>query len=133
MEVWLHPNDHEQHRFDNRALPLPQRLSGFIDTGAQVTCISTGVVQSLRLEPVSDAQLYTADRGRPTKAYAVTVHVGWNAHSPPDPIPLIVYGASPSGVDLLIGLDVIRRGRLNLDGPKGMYELFLPRSVPAPQ
>ena len=129
VEVWLHPNDHEQYRFENRALPLPQRISGFIDTGAQVTCISTGLVQSLSLEPVADAQLYTADGDRATKAYAVTAHVGWNAPSPPDPIPLVVYAASPSGVDMLIGLDVIRHGRLILNGPLGEYELFLPRTA----
>ena len=92
-----------------------------------MTCISTGLVQSLRLEPVGDAQLYTADGDCPTKAYAVTVQVGWQLHLPPSPIPLVVYRAAPAGVDVLVGLDVLRYGRLTLDGPKGEYELLLPR------
>lgn len=104
---------------------------GLIDTAAQVTCISTGLVQGLRLEPVGDAQLYTADDDRPTptNVYAVTIQVGWQLRSPPNPIPLVVYRAAPAGVDVLVGLDVLRNGKLILDGPKGEYELFLPRTA----
>ena len=100
-----------------------------IDTAAQVTCISRGLVQSLRIEPVFDARLYTADGNRSTEAYAVTIHMGWQLDLPPDPMPLIVYRAAPAGVDVLIGLDVLRQGRLILDGPSGEYELFLPRTA----
>lgn len=95
-----------------------------------MTCISKGLVQGLRIEPVFDAQLNTADGGRPTEAYAVTLHLGWQLDLPPDPMPLIVYRAAPAGVDVLVGLDVLRRGRLILDGPRSEYELFLPRTRP---
>ena len=88
-------------------------------------------MQGLRLEPVGDAQLYTAGDGSPTptKAYAVTIQVGWQSRLPPNPIPLVVYGAAPAGVDVLLGLDVLRHGKLTVDGPKGEYELLLPRTV----
>ena len=86
-------------------------------------------MQSLGIEPVRDAQLDTAGGDLASEAYAVRVHLGWQQDLPPDPIPLIVYRAELDGVDVLVGLDVIRHGKLVVDGLKGEYELLLPRTV----
>jgi len=57
------------------------------------------------------------------------LHLGYRSDNPPDPIRVTAYDANVTGAEVLVGLDVLRRGRLILDGPKGEYDLFLPRGV----
>ncbi len=62
--------------------------------------------------------------------YSVTLQLAWRQDRPPDPISVHVLGTSQVlGAEILIGLDVLRLGRLVLFGPDSRYELFLPRST----
>ena len=83
---------------------------------------------------VDRAKLRTALTEQSVGVYFVTLLLGWRKDQPPDPISVRAL-APPKvlGAEVLIGLDVLRHGRLAVDGPKGVYELFLPQSVPSPQ
>ena len=41
----------------------------------------------------------------------------------------MAYDANLTDAEVLVGLDVLRLGRLMLNGPSGEYELFLPRAA----
>ena len=129
VEVGLHPSDLERYRRDGRMVPLPYRTRGIIDTAAQDTCISTSTALTLRLDPVRDALLHTASGKKRSAVYHVTVHLGWDQECPPDPVSVFAHEASVAGAEVLIGLDVLRLGKLIVDGPNARYELLLHRGA----
>lgn len=110
-------------------VPLPYRTQGIVDTAAQDTCISMSIADTLRLDPVRYVPLHTASGKKRSAVYHLTVQLGWSDDNPPDPIPVFAHEAVVTGAEMLVGLDVLRKGRLVLDGPNGDYELFLPRGV----
>lgn len=108
--------------------PDPVRTQGLIDTAAQVSCIRTGVADRLLLEPLAKATLQTASGERASAAFPVTLRLGWREDHPPDPISIRAFVAEVAGVDVLVGLDVLRRGEFVLYGPDSRFELILPRT-----
>ena len=108
-------------------MPLPYRTQGIIDTAAQDTCIAASIADTLRLDPVRYGPMHTASGEKRSAVYHLTVQLDWSDDHPPDPIPVFAHEAVVAGAEMLVGLDVLRQGRLVLDGPKGEYELFLPR------
>ena len=111
-------------------LPLPYRTQGIIDTGAQDSCITASIADTLRLDPVRYAPLTTAAGEKRSAVYHLTVQLAWDQDHPPDPISVFANEAIVTGAEMLIGLDVLRKGKLILDGPSDRYDLILPRSVP---
>ena len=110
-------------------LPLPYRTQGIIDTAAQDTCIAASIADTLRLDPVRYAPLTTASGERRSAVYHLTVQLACDQGRPPDPISVFAHEALVTGAEMLIGLDVLRKGKLILDGPSNRYELMLPRSA----
>lgn len=110
-------------------VPLPYRTQGILDTAAQDTCIARSIADTLRLDPVRYVPLHTASGEERSAVYHLTVQLGWSDDSPPDPIPVFAHEVVVAGAEMLIGLDVLRRGEFVLFGPDSRYELFLPRMV----
>lgn len=128
MEVRLRQSELERYRVEGRMAPAPYRTEGVIDTAAERTCISTATVDRLLLEPLHHERLMTASGPRDSRVHYLTLQLGPREDHPPDPISVLVYEAAVTGAELLIGLDILRRGKLILDGPSDDYELLLPRS-----
>ena len=113
--------------------PAPYRTRGIIDTAAARTCINSTTVDKLLLEPLQMETLITASGPRESGIYDLTLQLGPREEHSPDPLSVLAYDAMVTGAELLVGLDVLRHGRLTLDGPRGECELLLPRdSGPAP-
>lgn len=129
VEVRLRQSELERYRLEGRIAPAPYRTSGIIDTAAARTCINSTTVDKLLLEPLQPETLITASGPRESGIYDLALLLGPREEYPPDPISVLAYDATVMGAELLVGLDVLRHGRLTLDGPKGVYELFLPRTA----
>ena len=106
--------------------PVPVRTQGIVDTAAENTCTTARFVDRLLLEPLRRAMMHTAAGERQTAIYYVTLRLGWKQDRPPDPIPVRAYSVEVTGADVLVGLDVLRQGKLVLNGPDARFELFLP-------
>lgn len=129
VEVSLHPTDLERYRQTSRTVPMPYRTRGIVDTAAQNTCVTTGIVRRLRLDPVRYDLLHTASGGKRGGVFNITVQLGWDQGRPPDPISVFAHEVAVVGAEVLIGLDVLRFGTLLVDGPNYRYELLLPKSA----
>ena len=77
------------------------------------------------------ATLHTASGVSQSAVYSLTLHLGKQQENPPDPIPVTAFVAEVLGAEVLIGLDVLRRGELILYGPEERFELILPRRRPS--
>lgn len=132
MEINLPPDELDWRRMEGRVGLAPYRTEGLIDTAAEGTCIKTSVADVLRLEPVRHASLHTASGKTQSAVYSITLQLGWRQHRPPDPIPVTAHAAEIMGVEVLIGMDVLRQGELIIYGPDGRFELILPRRVTRP-
>ncbi len=134
VEIRLHASELERYRIDNRIEPLPLRTTGIIDTAAQKTCIRTSTARGLLLEPVEQTTLATASGPVESAVYHLSLQFGLTLDQLPAPIPVFA-SAAPEvlGAELLIGLDVLRRGELTVYGPDDRYELILPRSTNHPR
>ncbi|MCE2512397.1 MAG: hypothetical protein J4F50_07550 [Acidimicrobiia bacterium] len=126
VEVRLPPSDLDRYHSEGRIIPEPVRATGIIDTAAERTCVSAAIVDRLLLEPTRREDLATASGPRQSGIYYLMLQVGWREGQPPAPIPVTAYDAEVMGAEVLVGLDVLRHGRLVLRGPEGQFELFLP-------
>lgn len=106
----------------------PYRTKGVIDTGAVMTCFTSRIAETLLLEPVRQAVLQTASGERSSAVFPLIVTLGWQQDRPPDPIMVTAHTADIVGAEVLVGLDVLRWGRLAIDGPNNRFELLLPRN-----
>ena len=104
------------------------RTDGIVDTGAEVSCVDASVADRLLLEPLERTAMHTALGERVSAVYYVELRIGWRLDHPPDPITVRAHSVALKGAEVLVGLDVLRRGRLALDGPNRRFELFLPRN-----
>lgn len=88
-----------------------------------------GIAETLSLSLVGRAGLRTALREETVGVYFVSLLLGWQQDHPPDRISVRAL-APPEvlGAEVLIGLDVLRHGKLTVDGPKGEYDLLLLRT-----
>ena len=112
----------------------PYRTTAIIDTAAQKTCVQANIVDKLLLRPAGQGRMHSSSGLSLSRNYAVTLQLAWKLEHPPDPIPVSsayemqVLGSS----EVLIGLDVLRLGKLVIYGPDDRYELTLPRSATPP-
>ncbi len=129
VEVRLASSDLDRYRVEGRIIPEPVRTTGIIDTAAERTCVSAAIVNRLLLEPTRREDLATASGPRESGTYYLMLQVGWRQDQPPAAITVTAYDADVMGAEVLVGLDVLRHGRLVLNGPEGEFELFLPLSA----
>jgi len=128
VEIGLLPSELERRRLEGRLVLAPHRTKGVIDTGAVMTCVTSRIAETLLLEPVRQAVLQTASGERSSSVFPLAVTLGWRQDRPPDPIMVTAHTADIAGAEVLIGLDILRRGILTVDGPSRRFELLLPRS-----
>jgi hypothetical protein len=103
----------------------PQIVKGLIDTGASISTVSDAVAQAAGLQMVGSAPIggvggtsqrpiYAASFSLPD--YGVTI----------DPVEIAGVTIPLTGVDVLIGRDVLKALRLDWLGPAGVYNIEKP-------
>ena len=111
-----------------RPVPRPFLANAVLDTGALVTCVSAAVVTALGLTQTGRGESQTAGGLVPVRTFRVSVGLP-PVFGLPDNYVLdddLLVGELPvdlPGVDCLLGMDVLRKCRLTLDGPAGTFAL----------
>jgi hypothetical protein len=99
----------------------PVRARLIVDTGATRTFLDPGIIQALHLTPTGVAAAHTASSGAnpvPVLEYAVSLFLPLTGQTKiVDPLPILESHLRPSGVDGLLGCDVLNDGILLYDGP----------------
>jgi predicted aspartyl protease len=107
--------------------PVPTQ--GLLDTGTDITAVSPSVLQRLGILSHSAAETHTAGGRIKTRLYSVGLSItdqGSAASTPWLAVPDLVVMELPTSlpdVEVLIGLDVLLTGRLEIDGPAGQFTL----------
>jgi hypothetical protein len=111
-----------------QSVPSPLWTTGIVDTGTNITCVTPAVLQKLSLASVAMGSSQTVSGPASVNLFEVSLSIppAGNVAGPmltysdlavmemPSPIP---------GVDVLIGLDILLRCKLLLDGPAGLFTL----------
>jgi hypothetical protein len=119
--------------FLKNGLPVPPAQRGFalIDTGASITAVDEGLVESLGTQPIGQMRLSTPSQSRPAWLYAARMSF------PDFPIPALdvldVVGCTlqPQGFIALLGRNFLRTVVLVYDGPGGLFTLLRDRPYDA--
>lgn len=99
-----------------------QEFTALVDTGAQRTCVTENVVQSLRLRRRGRIEIWNIKRSEPHWTYLF--HVGvWPETDDGTPPAVYGIGAEIEGIDVgnnrffdvLLGMDIISQGLLHVD------------------
>ncbi len=110
------------------AIPRPQLVRALVDTGSDLTAVSPQVLANLGAKAGRVARTYTAGGVVRTPTFYVSLSIPPPAGTP---IPLLVVPrlrvtrltfALPD-LDVLIGLDVVLRYHLHIDGPGRTFTL----------
>lgn len=107
-----------------RPLPLPVRGSALIDTGTQMSLISGRIAQALGLEPTRTTPLRTATGRTTAFCYAVAFSFVSNGVIIGKPQDLTVARADTLEEDMLLGLDILRRCKIEWNGPAASLRLL---------
>jgi hypothetical protein len=115
-------------RLSGAPSPNPIKGRGFIDTGSDITVVSLPVLQQLGVGVGHAVTTHGISGPVPGNTYLVSLHILDAQRSPAGPwfsSPLLtVLGlALVAGVDVLVGLDVLRTCQLFVDGPGGTFTL----------
>jgi hypothetical protein len=103
-------------------IAIPVRARGVVDTGTDVSAVSTTVLRQLGLAPVRSTTTHTAAGTVGVNLYRVSLGITDFA----DPVAtelvepdllIMEWAAPPAGIDVLIGLDVLLGCQFTLDGP----------------
>ncbi len=132
LDVLVGLNDVLTQGLLDARLPLvrPVKVTAFIDTGADVSGISTRLVQTLRLPLAHTLQTVTAGGIARTSCYEISLSI-LNAAATG-----IVFATPnlfvtemptpPTGLDALIGLEIVFQCVLIVDGPNRQFTLRCP-------
>lgn len=115
-------------RLETIEIPLPQYGWGVIDTAAEKSGVSVATAQALLVDPIGTNRVSTPAGPVIRPVYGITLTVGPNLDSPPDPMDLDVIEVDIEGAAMLIGRDVLGLGELSWRGARREFELRLPRS-----
>ena len=109
--------DVQERRMTARALPLPVRGDALIDTGTQMSLISSRIAQALDLTPTRTTLLRTATGRTTAVCYAVAFSFVSDGVVIGKPQDLTVARADILQEDMLLGLDVLRCCDIEWSGP----------------
>jgi Aspartyl protease len=120
----------------------PILVRALVDIGASSTNIARRVIDQLGLSPVGQTPLHTPSTGPdpvPADVYAVDISISLGGEKTEllaaDLKVLEIEGLSGSGVEALLGRDILRRGVLVYDGPGRRFTLAIepPDGFPPPR
>lgn len=108
----------------------PQTVKGMVDTGASISTVSERVAQAAGLQKIgsvpiggvggtSERPIYAAAVGLPK--YGVSV----------DPVEIGGVDIALTGVDVLVGRDILKALKLDYEGPQGVFQLVQEAGAPA--
>jgi hypothetical protein len=115
-------------RTAGQPVPAPIRARGLIDTCSDVSAVAAGILQQLAVPPARTATTTTAAGPLSVRLFLVSLSIlgpppsGGFVHTEP----VLLVSELPSvlpDADVLIGLDVLLKGRLLLEGPPGFFTL----------
>lgn len=106
-----------------RALPPAVRGSALLDTGTQMSLINWRIAQALDLAPTRTTLLRTAAGITAAACHAVAFSFVANGVIVGKSQDLIVARADILEEDMLIGLDILRRCRIEWNGPAAEVRL----------
>jgi len=117
-------------KLEASGLPYPASFlcRALIDTGSDITSVSSSVIQRLGLiEPWHSTSTHTASGPTEVDLFQISLSI-LDEREPTLPltIPTLLVMrlfALPANIDVLIGLDVIRTCRLVVDGPANAFSL----------
>lgn len=118
----------ERRRLETTEIPLPQYGWGLIDTAAEKSGVSAATAQALLVDAIGVNRVSTPAGPVLRPVYGITLTVGPNLDSPPDPMNLDVIEVDIEGAAMLIGRDVLELGEMAWHGARREFELRLPRS-----
>jgi hypothetical protein len=132
VEVMIGVNDDLTQDLLQAGLPLvrPLKVTAFLDTGADVSGISRQIAQALKLMPVLTVQTTTGGGVIHTPCYAISLSfldaTGTRLlYAEPDLL-VTEMATPPPNLDAFVGLDLILRCMLIVDGPNGYFTLRFP-------
>lgn len=111
-----------------KPVQAPLWLTGLIDTGTDVSCLSGSVVQSLGLIPSGHGKTQTVAGSLPVRLFDISLSLPHFGPSPGlrllhDDLTVMELAQPIPKIDVLIGLDVLLTGKLLLDGPARQFTL----------
>ncbi len=118
----------ERRRVATIEVSLPLYGWGVIDTAAEKSGVGVTTAQALLVDPIGANRVSTPAGPAMRPVYGITLTVGPNLDSPPDPMDLDVIEVDIEGAAMLIGRDVLGLGELVWRGTRREFELRLPRS-----
>jgi hypothetical protein len=108
-----------------QSIPRPVVVRGVMDTAADVTAVAPRVLQALGLTSTRSVRTYTAGGSIQVGLYEISLSILPATGSTPlftAPCLFVteLVHAAP-GIEVLVGLDVLLQGVLNVDGPAGIF------------
>ena len=98
-----------------------------IDTGSDITVVSSALLRQLRATPLGSAQTSGIGGSTPVQLYEASLFIfnASNVHSPWIVRPDLTVMELPGTIefDVLIGMDVLRDCTLVVSGPMGQFTL----------
>jgi hypothetical protein len=106
-----------------QAIPRPQLVRGLLDSGTDITGVSGSVLAALQLQSIRQQTTQSLAGTIPVHLYEVSLTIPHTSQGIPPLLvldQLLVMGlpASLSGVDVLVGLDVLDQLLMIIDGPR---------------
>lgn len=109
-------------------LPVPISTIALLDTGSNITAVTTDVLQKLGISPIVQTSTHTARGSVPVQLFEVSLSIP-PAGNLPGPmltrsdLTVMELVDPPLDVEVLIGMDILLDCRLLLDGPGGQFTL----------
>lgn len=107
--------------------PHPVAARGLIDTGSDITAIATPILSGLGALVTQQTTTQTVSGQALVQLYRVSLHI-LDARNPIKPwftLPTLLVMGLPSTLafEVLIGMDVLRQCKTQIDGPSGWVHL----------
>jgi hypothetical protein len=124
--IGLNATDLRSRMHGGQTFPAPVQAKGIVDTGSDVTCVSTLIFNQLGITPTKHVQRQTTAGRFSAQLFEVSLSLltigGANVLAYPD---LTVMETRPlaNSIDVLIGLDILLNCKLLLDGPARQFHL----------